>query len=209
MSKLIDMTDIRFGRLTVLHRMKNNKHNRAVWKCACDCGGEVITDGNILRTGMTKSCGCLRSEMGERLGKSSATHGMTHSAEFNIWAGMKKRCNDKNNQGYRNYGARGIKVCDRWIESFDNFYADMGKRPDGLSVDRIDNDGDYTPENCRWATDQDQCRNYRRNVLNEVAVRVARYFYRKGISVAEIAKTYNVNRRTLNDAIRGITWEGV
>lgn len=96
-------------------------------------------------------------------GRFVATHGKTDTSEFNIWLGMKQRCYDKNHKFYSHYGQRGIKVCDRWLNSFENFYKDMGNKPIGYSLDRIDNDGDYEPSNCKWSTPKEQANNVRTN----------------------------------------------
>jgi|GEM_PF-2384486 len=129
-----------------------------MWRCVCDCGTVRDVQGYNLSSGKTNSCGCFSADVASRNNKK---HGMRKSTEYRIWSLMIQRCHNKNNPGYRNWGSRGIKVCDAWLESFENFYKDMGRRPDGTSLDRIDNDGNYEPSNCRWATKRQQTLNRR------------------------------------------------
>lgn len=134
-------------------------YGRRYYKCRCDCGSEVVTTTSSLTSGNSSSCGCARREQcAARLTK----HGLGSVPEYEIWCSMKKRCQNKNCKAYKNYGARGIKVCERWNNSFEAFLEDMGSRPSPLhSLDRIDNNRGYEPANCRWATDKEQGRNKR------------------------------------------------
>ena len=162
----LNLVGKKYNKLTVIKFDHVNKHGQAMWLCRCDCGNKTVVNGRNLRNNNTKSCGCLIKGASTRVGKK--THGMSKSPEFIAWRSMKNRCTNKQCKSFKNYGGRGIKVCDRWIESFQNFYDDMGQRPSKKhSIDRIDNDGDYTPENCRWTTDIKQNNNLRRNVYIE------------------------------------------
>ena len=155
-----DLTGRRFGRLVVLHEgasMYSGHRAHVRWKCLCDCGGHALIDAQALRCGRTKSCGCLEQES---RGRANQTHGMTKSREYRIYYNMINRCYDPKSVSWKWYGAKGVIVCDRWLESFKNFYADMGACPStGHSIDRIDNGKEYTKVNCRWATAKDQANN--------------------------------------------------
>jgi len=153
----------RFGRLVVIDRSFKKYHWH--WRCVCDCGTEKDICQILLIQGKTNSCGCLRQKL---VGDRSRTHGGASRPEYKIWGGIKKRCLNPASPAYKNYGGRGIKICDRWLHDFAAFLADMGPRPSpSHSIDRIDNNGDYCPENCRWATDGEQSRNTRVNRIVE------------------------------------------
>lgn len=157
----------RFGRLTVLSYVGIISRYRW-WKCRCRCGKRVTVRGSRLRAGTTKSCGCLRKELGAEkcraLGPLSSTHGATRNKRWTrtyiTWRAMLQRTVNRKHEHYRYYGGRGIRVCRRWRLSFKNFLADMGPRPEGKTLDRFpDRNGDYRPGNCRWATPIEQARN--------------------------------------------------
>lgn len=160
-SRLIDLTGQRFGRLTVIERAENNKAGRARWLCRCDCGKYITVTGVDLRTGNTKSCSCLKTA---RLIKQSTTHGESKTRLFQIWCNMRNRCYNPNVTRYDDYGGRGITVCDEWLHDFTAFrnWALSSGYSDELTLDRIDNDKGYSPDNCRWATWHEQRMNQRR-----------------------------------------------
>jgi len=167
---LVDLTGKRFGRLMVKGRHpKNSSTGSPLWDCICDCGDVTVVWGKHLRRSATKSCGCLQRELAI---KANTTHGEASGGELTrelvSWRGLKNRCLNMNAEKWENYGGRGIKICDRWKDDFKNFLEDMGRRPEGCSsIDRIDNDGDYEPGNCRWATHKQQAGNTTRSVWIE------------------------------------------
>jgi hypothetical protein len=178
--KAEDIVGKRFGRLTVEARLPMNRHGAIVWMCRCDCGGSTKADRQALRSGNTKSCGCLKREI---ISASRSTHGMSDSRTYRTWTTMRARCTYESVGAYKHYGGRGIKVCDRW-GVFENFYADMGDRPAGLSLERKNVNGNYEPDNCVWASNKEQGRNRRNNrliTLNGTALTAMEWSERLGI----------------------------
>lgn len=170
MGKLKDLTGQRFGRLVVIERAENyvqpSGQKKTQWRCKCDCGNEIITVGYNLTRGLCTSCGCVRIE---RLVQMNKTHGKSNHILFSKWEHMKDRCYNPKDKRYKNYGGRGIKICNEWLNSFESFYEwslENGYK-DGLTIDRIDVNGNYEPNNCRWTTWDVQCNNRTNNVYIE------------------------------------------
>ena len=150
-----------FNRLTVTQNLPKGKHGQRRVMVRCSCGKVKPVNEGALSSGATQSCGCLATEKRQ---KRMTTHGATKTSEYRVWADMKNRCYNPNLANYNNYGGRGISVCEEWRDSFDSFMSDMGPRPSALhTLDRIDNDDNYTRENCRWADKITQSRNQRQD----------------------------------------------
>lgn len=151
MSNFKNLIGKRFGRLVVVKNTELNIYKARQWLCLCDCGNYHTAMTGHLNAGHIKSCGCLN-------------HGWSDSNIYGVWEAMKQRCTNKNDKAYKNYGGRGIKVCDRWLK-FENFLKDMGEIPKGMSLDRINNNDGYYKENCKFSTREEQNRNTRRNMI--------------------------------------------
>lgn len=193
----IEMLKRKFGMLTVLELGEPTIQKQRRWICECECGNKSLVRGSMLRSGATKSCGCLRVSNG----KLNKKHGMSSSKIYGIWCSMIQRCENYNESQAENYVMNGIKVCDRWRESFENFYADMGERPKGMSLDRIDVNGPYSPENCRWADSIQQARNKKTTIFLD--------FNGERKPLIEWAKIIGLSRVALHERIfyRGWTVE--
>jgi hypothetical protein len=180
-----DIAGERFGLLTAITRVGADKHKRSVWRCRCECGGSVDVMIGNLTSGNTTSCGCQ---------KNRTTHGLRHTRAYSSWTHMQARCTDTSNL---NYGGRGIVVCERW-RSFEVFLEDMGQPPEGMTLDRIDVNGNYEPANCRWATIKQQNNNCRRT----------RYVVYQGerIPLAIMAKACGISTATLHQRIANLGW---
>jgi hypothetical protein len=189
MSVAKDLAGKKFGRLTAIKYVFSKNKNR-YWLCKCVCGNEKIARTADLIAGKTKSCGCLQFEASQKSGLNSKKHGMTNTRIYNIWRRMKYRCYSKNADNYKDYGGRGITVCDEWKNDFKAFYnwSMQNVYKNNLSIDRIDVNGNYEPTNCRWATNLQQANNRRNN-------RFISYNNQK-LTFAEWATKYNISKTT-------------
>lgn len=188
--RLINLVGRRFGRLLVLANAGAASPGVHLWRCRCDCSADAVVHGHNLRNGTTRSCGCLRREVTARRDRERATHGhsRTRSATYASWRSMRQRCSLPTAQNWSDYGGRGVVVCERWM-SFAAFLSDMGERPKGTTLDRIDPFGNYEPTNCRWATIDEQANNRRTSRLITADGRmltIAQWARASGLNVATI-----------------------
>jgi hypothetical protein len=200
----LDLIGERFGRLVIVEEIeprfrsykKNPNHKTRTFKCMCDCGNMSVAAINNLRSGHTGSCGCLQREAGQRNGEiSHPKHGMCGAAEYRAWCNMIQRCSNPKATRYDRYGGRGIRVCERWGNSFDAFFADVGPRPSAWhSIDRYpNNDGNYEPDNVRWATAAEQQQNQSANRM----VHIGGF----DLCIAEAARLLGINVATVRTRI--------
>lgn len=189
----IDITGFVFDRLTVLSRVPNRT---SYWLCKCICGKQKRVRSSHLKSGHIRSCGCLGAEQASArshvLHKANTKTGLSHTPTYQSWCNMKQRCENSNSRFFSYYGGRGIKICDRW-QTFENFFLDMGVKPEGKTLDRIDTNGHYEPSNCRWATKKEQQNNRRGN----------RYISINGITmtISEAADKYAISWKLLEGRI--------
>lgn len=193
--KFTDLTGSKFGRWTVIRYEGINKLHRSMWMCRCECGTEKVIAGYSLTRGGTKSCGCLAKELVIDRNKKRFTHKMSKSRLYEIWALIKQRCYNKKNKDYKSYGGRGIAMCDEWKKDFISFFdwsMANGYNPK-LTIDRVNNNGNYSPDNCRWATLQEQANNKRVNRLIS---------YKNEIhTIAEWARQVNIKERIIRSRL--------
>lgn len=186
-----DLTGAKFGRLTALAEAPRERGNwRVRWTCQCDCGVRTTVSASHLTMGKIQSCGCLKSELDVTRNR---THGKSKTPTYKNWAEMLKRCRNPKSKNWEYYGGRGITVCDRWL-SFENFLEDMGERPDGMSVERMNNSLGYSPENCKWATFLEQMNNTRK--CKPV------FFNGRTITISMLAREYGLNPKAVLERVR-------
>jgi len=185
----IDLTNYVFGRLTVVHSAGQDKNGLYVWLCRCVCGSDRIVRGQDLRRGKQISCGCHKSD---QLYVRNLKHGAAGTRPYRIWKGMKSRCLNPRVSSFIDYGGRGIKICERWVNSFEAFWADMKTGyADNLEIDRIDHNGNYEPTNCRWVSKSTQNRNTRQNHYVDTPfgrITIAEFSERTGIEYDKIKR---------------------
>lgn len=193
--KRLNLIGQSFGRLKVI-AFDSVTSKKTLWKCKCVCGNQVIVIGARFRQGL-QSCGCLRND---RARERQLTHGLSKKIpEYYVWMGMKQRCSNPNHNAFHNYGAKNIKVCDRWLHSFPNFYNDMGPRPSKFyTIERTDNNSDYSPRNCIWATRREQARNTAQN--HKIS------FNGETMILTDWAEKLKINRGTLKTRICQLGW---
>ncbi|MEK4148955.1 hypothetical protein NST02_17990 [Robertmurraya sp. FSL W8-0741] len=199
MPKPLNLVGKTFGKLTVINKSDNNKFGKTTWLCKCSCGSEKVIIGSALKNGITKSCGCLKREV---LTERNFKHGKSYKRIYTTWQNMKSRCGNPNRQDYKNYGGRGISVCEEWLNDFESFFnwsIDNGYK-DHLTIDRINNDMGYSPNNCRWTTQKEQMRNFRNNIYIDING--------EQLTMTAIAEKYNVSREAVRErykkGIRGM-----
>lgn len=188
------LTNQQIGKWSVGESFQHSVHHYRMYKCVCECGTEKDVKHDHLVNGKTISCGC-----------SVVKHGMTNSKEYRVWDSMVRRCHSKSHHAFKDYGARGIYVCDKW-RNFEGFFADMGNQPKGMSIERINNSLGYSKENCKWATVVDQARNRRSTKLNLDQVKSIKELISNGISQAVIAAKFGVSRANIGHIAQGATW---
>lgn len=188
-----NLVGVKFGRLSVTQFHKMYDHS-AWWLCSCECGNTKVVLGDSLRNGMTKSCGCLQKE---KAAHAQRSHGMAGTPTYTTWARMLTRCSNPREKRYSRYGGRGISVCERWLK-FENFLEDMGEKPTGMSLERKDNDGNYTKKNCKWATRKEQANNKSSTVRIE--------WNGECLSISEWASKYGVPYKKFYNRIVNLKW---
>jgi len=202
--KKLNLLGETFNRLFVIDeaetRIDNKGKRRTYWTCKCVCGNIKEIDTNALRRGVTKSCGCLTKDNSRVL---NLSHNKYNTKEYTAYQKMKERCLNKNSERYKNYGGRGISICDRWLLSFENFYNDMGDKPSNIhSLDRKDVNGNYDKENCRWATSEQQ----HNNKVNTLYIT----YLDETLSLSQMCRKYNLPYKTVWKNIkRGLTFETI
>jgi len=206
MGKLIDITGQRFGRLTVVKKSYVDKDNFVRWECLCDCGKTYFGRSYELRNGKVKSCGCLESENRHDIANKS-THGLSKLPIYKVWKAIKSRCYRNTDKRYSRYGGRGISVCDEWLndpESFIKWSVENGYKV-GLTIDRKDNNGDYSPDNCRFITTAQNNRNSSNTHLTESDIDRIKSLYSGGMIQIDIAQMFGITQQTVSKIVNNKT----
>lgn len=192
MSRLIDMEGYVFSGCEVISREGSNKDKKATWKCLCKCGEVFVATGKSIRNGSVKSCGCLHREILANSWKSNVTHGGSKTRLYNVWRGIKKRCRLTSDKQYKDYGGRGIDVIDEWYDSFEKFreWSLKNGYEENLTIDRVDNNKGYSPDNCRWVDFDIQANNRRGNVRE--------WFEGEYLTLSQIAKKVGISKELLH-----------
>ncbi len=202
--RIRDLTGMVFGRLSVLERDENSKTGQIRWKCICTCGNIKTVQASNLKNGAAPSCGCLKKEV---LSRKKKRHGMTFSREYHSWQSMRQRCLNTSHKSWDDYGGRGIKICPEWLNSFEQFYQDMGPRPEETTLEREDVNGHYCKENCVWATHRTQAQNRRNTVLSFDKVNLLWKLKEDGIAMTEIAKMLGTSKGAISGVVYGGAWK--
>ena len=196
----------KFGRLTVVKRSGSTPARKRLWLCLCECGNERRIATGDLNSGAVVSCGCFNNERAALL---KFRHGQARekkeTREYISWKHMIGRCLNKNNESFKDYGGRGISVCDRWLD-FENFYSDMGEMPEGFSIERINVNGNYDPSNCKWIPKNRQAINRRSSVLTENDVREIRRLREEGLIMKDIGLRFGASASLINQVLSGRAW---
>ena len=193
-----DITGSQFACLKVLKFLGSDNRQKSIWLCKCGCGNEIIVPTGSLKSGNTTSCGCIRKQKISLLNKTHGQAGKDRTPEYRSWAHLVERCTNPNNKHYKHYGARGITVCERW-HKFENFYADMGKRPSSKhSIERKNNDEGYSKENCKWATHAEQNSNTSKNIIVNISG--------ENMCLKEACSRANLKYITIYNRIKILKW---
>lgn len=201
----------KYNRLTVISEQPIIREKKTYWLCKCDCGNETTTRADQLKSGHTTSCGCQKKEsVSAALIKRNTKDGLRFHPMYNMWAKMKDRCCNEKNKSFKDYGGRGIVVCERWRDSFKSFIADMGERPTiKHEIDRIDNDGNYQPGNCRWVLRLENARNKSTNKLNCTDVSAIKKALIAGEKQTDLARQFGVTKYAIHDVSRNRSWKDI
>lgn len=209
MGKLIDITGCRFGRLVVLERAYIDTDNFIRWKCLCDCGSIYYGRAYPMKNGSINSCGCLEKENLKLLTESKTTHGLSKTPIYKVWKAMKARCYRKTDKRYSRYGLRGITVCNEWIDNPSLFieWANKNGYKQGLTIDRMDNSGNYEPANCRFVSIATNNRNSSNTHLNESDIEKIKELHSNGMMQIEIAPMFGITQQTVSKIVNNKTWK--